>query len=693
MPNPIQNYLDNKTTEIINTVTNNLRAFQNTPKLPKPSNVDDVYRIGQTNQASLIMPLTEPTNSYQDLEILKNDEQFNACYLVLTSQLFKVSPKITGKYNKIINQYTDYLDFIDWHKMENEIFNELFAGYGMGVIYLNTWDYKTPKIEFQPCRTGLRKHVEPMIDWSKNKIVAFNVLRNNSHFKYLSPEDCKLITFSDLQLRSTSILRKVSPYIILKKTIVAAIQNKAQGGFKEATAISPDYQSVAQGGIEGEKLLKRWAESWEQNVSNMQSALRDNANAVVTPMPLIAKTLSQALNQNMVDKLLEYCDKKIYTGCSIAGSLTNDAANNRAKSEQDRDNLGEVTVQYWKNLLQDAGTWVLNYLSDNNFTNNDYHLVYPKDPTAESIAIRAQNINTINSVLPNLYKMGIKVKQESIAKLLVSLDLELEDIQTPATVIANTTENTNNNLDENTRALKKNIKGSTYNNIDKNKKIISVKNKLKKVLSKQYDSFLESISFNRIDVGNYTYPDLSQALSKEELIKMLDIIAQESIKDYQTTYKAIIDEIKNKDDIIDKKIKQTFGDEDFAGTSQTTSKMLNKELKIISESGDGNVFDYFTARKDYFLENGFKRLEDGLFASLYYEFTEDIALSNGDDWVGALDVSDENVRPTHRANDGRAWKVGTTAPGGSSTPWSEFGCRCTYFYSTREKVLDNGFVI
>jgi hypothetical protein len=635
--------------------------------------------------------VTDPTANLYNLKTLQSDEQFNSCYIILTSQLWKFPFEVQGQFKKVVQEFKLYTDFINWRDLQKKIFNELFAGHGSGILILNDWDYESPRIDFLPCRINNRTYVKPMQSMRRQEIIYFELTDGlGKVLRTLTPDQVHYIALNDWQLYGESIIKKVAPYIILKQTIYKALQKKAKAGFKEITSITPDYSVVSALGNQANQIMSDWKISWDTYKHQLQAAIENGDTAFVSPVPLQSKILSTSLTQNMVDKLLDICDKKIYTGCTIAGSLTNDEANNRAKSEQDRDNLSEITIKYWHNLLAEAGTWCINRLTQNRFSDLNYKLVYPTDPTAELILIREQNLNLITNVLPALKAQGIQVSIDSIKKILASLDLEMEGEPDPNVSTQSTT------TEPSVRAVKKNIPQTSYKNIANHKKLVALKNKFKKALFKQYDSFLDSIIQNRIQIGTYNYPELDTILSAEKLYKDLDTISQITLEDYQNQYKKTVAEVKNKTDIITDKVKLTLkGEDDYKGTTATTATQINKELsKLISEDQDStDIFDYFKSRKDYFIDNGFKRLEEGLFVSLYYDLSSSIALGEGDDYVGALDVNDSNVRPAHRTNDGRMWKNGQTAPGGSSSPWSEFGCRCSYTWGTKQDLLEAGFIL
>lgn len=104
----------------------------------------------------------------------------------------------------------------------------------------------------------------------------------------------------------------------------------------------------------------------------------------------------------------------------------------------------------------------------------------------------------------------------------------------------------------------------------------------------------------------------------------------------------------------------------YKGIASTSAKQL-KGIENIDEVPDD------------FAESRALAVGAGLFV-IYQIVTRVLAKEDGRNFVGVITRRDNRVRPTHRPNDHRYWKVG------SRKDFSQdFGCRCSYFYFNNEK--------
>ena len=73
----------------------------------------------------------------------------------------------------------------------------------------------------------------------------------------------------------------------------------------------------------------------------------------------------------------------------------------------------------------------------------------------------------------------------------------------------------------------------------------------------------------------------------------------------------------------------------------------------------------------------------GLFNNLH----EDIAISDGAEWIGCDAKNDKLVRKWHLANSGYAWKIGGNLPDNKNPEYYlEPNCRCSRYYGTKEQL-------
>ena len=245
-------------------------------------------------------------------------------------------------------------------------------------------------------------------------------------------------------------------------------------------------------------------------------------------------------------------------------------------------------------------------------------------------------------------------------------------------------------IDSITRAVDvSNLPVSSFGNIENQDNYKSIQTKLKSILEIQFNSWINKLDKNRIDIAGSEYPSLSN--SQDEITKLINQYAQIVEADYQSEYGSdvVIPQAKLTK-LITQKINQTIkGDRDYQGFDSTTSKLIKSTIE--SEKLDGNIKDYFDARKESFLANRFKSLEDGIFVNLYYEFSSELAKEDNKSYVGSNSQNDSRVRPEHRINNGRVWKVGSNSPSGRASPWNDFGCRCSYYYNDLKTLTNLGF--
>lgn len=112
----------------------------------------------------------------------------------------------------------------------------------------------------------------------------------------------------------------------------------------------------------------------------------------------------------------------------------------------------------------------------------------------------------------------------------------------------------------------------------------------------------------------------------------------------------------------------------YKGIASTSQKQL-EGIETVDEIPD----DFATSRA--------LAVGTGLFV-IYHVVTKVMAREDGKNYVGVITRRDNRVRPTHRPNDQRFWKVGTRRDFSQ-----DFGCRCTYFYfDNPDQARQAGFI-
>jgi hypothetical protein len=114
---------------------------------------------------------------------------------------------------------------------------------------------------------------------------------------------------------------------------------------------------------------------------------------------------------------------------------------------------------------------------------------------------------------------------------------------------------------------------------------------------------------------------------------------------------------------------------DYRGVRYTTNnrlEALKKELKKKKLSLED--LKKFNKERN-------KQLRDANDNIIYQNGTALLAEVDGLGYVSAITRRDGRVRPSHKAHDGKYWKVG------SYSPWNDYNCRCTYtFYNKKSEI-------
>jgi hypothetical protein len=625
-------------------------------------------------------------NSYYAYPEASQDLLFHNNYLTVKSLVFAQDIEIIGKFKSGVNFYEQITQYMKLETLAKDIFTELYSGVGIGLIY-----FYDNKFNFIPYYTGKNKVFEYK---NGNYILEKSINKFNS---LVIPEsDCLIINESMKQSldnhNSRSVLGRVIDMIDLKLRAIEAQKRLANKDYQSDKFLSPNYGKFPKPSDNNAlaEVVNEVSASMNEIVEDLNS-VNNSSGTFATATPFDITKISQTNAEIQIIQLLNYIDEQIYLGCGLNGTFLNTDSSNKASAEQGMDNVRDTVILHYQQIISECLSWCLEKV-DSSFAIKGYKVGFKKNENDETLKMRDQALVVLKDVLPNISGLGYKVTDESIQKVLDSFGLVLdlaipEAIPTlPATITPFTP------TVPITRKLEADIPTTSFSNIEENKRYIDVKNKVKEALANQYDDFLDSNQ--RIKVGDKDYPNLESYLSKDELTSYANEVRDLAIEDYQNEYKK---EIKNKQDFkkkIETKVNESLkGDGDtYLGTSSTTAKQLqNESNKLLSGKSDSDIQSYFEGRKEYFVKNGFKRLEDGLFAHLYYDLTSDIALGEGDDGVGEVTVLDKNVRPAHRLNHAKCWKNGSKSPSGSVDPWKDFGCRCSYTFQSIKKLLKQGF--
>ena len=222
------------------------------------------------------------------------------------------------------------------------------------------------------------------------------------------------------------------------------------------------------------------------------------------------------------------------------------------------------------------------------------------------------------------------------------------------------TESAKNELN---KAVADQISQATFDSKTEIWKLKSIENYLNfEGIKKIYDQIIKSTTklYNNFNGTNYGERNLpSEIIQFRDLFAKITLFGWENVneKDFD---KSVISKIN---------IPKTY-----KGFDQTTLENLKSAGK--------------SANLETIAKNRQEILWEGTETNLYQETMEELANTDGKDFVGVITAGDSRVRESHRPNDHKYSKFGA---GGLNKYSSDFGCRCIYFRGTEAEMLKYGF--
>jgi hypothetical protein len=266
------------------------------------------------------------------------------------------------------------------------------------------------------------------------------------------------------------------------------------------------------------------------------------------------------------------------------------------------------------------------------------------------------------------------------------------------------------NLNNNTKEIKKKIQPPNINNFLKSKEFKTFKFKIGEKLSSQIESFFNSKTksikdsnlfkevFDDISKISLTPDDLSKLIKKEILPKIL--------KEYNEFYKTDFslenlprELTKDLEDLTDLTINGNFT-KTYLGVDSTTSAKIslaytnilkNKGFSLDAYSSLPEQFkktiwnELKLQSKELILESRTDLLSVLITQQTYNKTLEKLSKVQGWTFVGVTTVRDNNVRLMHSINEGKYFATFI------KQPWLDPNCRCTYIFGNEPKLLELGF--
>lgn len=121
------------------------------------------------------------------------------------------------------------------------------------------------------------------------------------------------------------------------------------------------------------------------------------------------------------------------------------------------------------------------------------------------------------------------------------------------------------------------------------------------------------------------------------------------------------------------------GKVEYEGINATTQKEFDNAIK---NSPDGVITD---DQKQKIISSRVKIISESLSTTLFHNINEILATNDGLDYVGAITMGDDLVRPKHQEHNRKYWLRD------EYKPWYDFNCRCFYNFGSKEKLENLGY--
>jgi hypothetical protein len=621
---------------------------------------------GITSYSSARQRLIDSNINYYALEVASTDPVFLNCFTAVKSLAFSNSWKVRGEQEGKVGFYQHFLETYNFNGLLDQVFNEHFSGVGRSIIYFEPAEDDIPRLVFRPYYIEGKQVVFPITQ--NGKVIGYEITNQEMQVqKRLSPDRVYNIQLNQGKY-GYSILQNVLAFIDLKNVIIEAQTGTAKRGNQGQGVLSPNLAGIPDAQKQG--ILTQF-NMWAKE---MRNALKSGDKISASSIPVNITDLTLSNNDLQLMELLGYIDRQIYLGCGLNGTYLNTDNSNRASAEQGKDNLIQTTIRFWQQQFRGIGEWLLMQLPD--FEEGKYFLEYEEEETKESLEVRGQNMQVLMQLVPSLQSLGYQVKDESVQALAHTLDLEIvnpnqegQDQQQPNFFL---------NRIVNTQGLPV----SQYQRIADKESVSRAKTLFRKGLKAQLVDFFNKRAF----IDDQQLQPLINFISREEIERVVFAIARDTENDFEAQYQLGGKLTQAQLDTLGNLIELTLnGRGDYKGIEATLAKEVEAWLRA-----NNNTIPNLSVI-DNFVNNSVRRIEDGMFTSIYNRGSRLLATNNGLNWVGQVTQGDERVRQNHIINDNRAWERGRRSPNGSPDPMADFNCRCSYYYNTRQVLLEAGF--
>lgn len=329
---------------------------------------------------------------------------------VIFASLFKKKWAFQGSRNKTIS-YTKNLKALGWDKICPEIVETLIGtGGGNGLLFFEK--YKGfYKLRFEPfiCDNYQRVRIYP--DFNRREITKYDILSpNQSILKTVTSEQAILVRYfegGDFRFSENPTISAAKAWN-LKYQSMMSTQTTFANGNQIAKVISPDF-----GQAKDDKSLIALMNGWEKMSLELKQGqgLSNRNRDLVSRIGLRIDKVGATNVDMQTLQLKQECDKEMQAAFGVAlSNLGFTESANYSTSEQNRENVNELNTAWLSKKLSDI-VYQLMIKLDPNFEDSGIDYIHSYDPTTEDLAIREQNLKTIEiyQKTPDLFEIDDKM--------------------------------------------------------------------------------------------------------------------------------------------------------------------------------------------------------------------------------------------------------------------------------------------
>lgn len=382
--------------------------IENERKLESKTLTQDVSCFNSINN----LPYSEYKPEFKALNRASKEPLFSRCREVIEARIWTSDLTIESEdnYQKILSEssITKFYTTI----IQKQIFDCLFNNTGQYILY-----FEGVELIFKPVHINGRAQIKFIWD-SENKPIKAEIL--NIHGIVIDTLESNKFYYGSLSggKSADSIVLRCLEYLDWMYQNLESQKKLASRGYMPFYTVSPDYSAS------NNEIINQMIKGWNNMLMSFKSALKGGENLFISQYPFKSTILNQSNSEAKVLEMITEIKSQIITGCGLYPSLVGiPIGSNRALSEQDRDNLFEVTVKNWQNRLLEPVDWILEN-SVPNYQKELVKVIYKQEETDETIKLRELANNALATATTYIDR-GFEFDYQSLASHFSILGLEL----------------------------------------------------------------------------------------------------------------------------------------------------------------------------------------------------------------------------------------------------------------------------